>query len=201
MFKFNRLALAVVATSLTAGAFYTHAKQEVTASASVLVQNAFDFTEATPLNFGTITATALTNATGGTTDSITIFSDGTKTKVDNKTPADTNTSIRQIVDGAPGEFTIANAASKTAMEISFPADAELKSSVPGTGIFKISGFSAFDVNLGRGLTVNTNVAEITTDDTGAATFRVGAKLEGTIATGGFEDGTYSGTYKVTVNYK
>ena len=169
-------------------------------TATVTVQNTFTLTQTTALSFGTIRAVAQSD--GANVSTLVVLPDGTSTVTD-----DGSAEITSISPATPGAFAVSGAAPFVDLQIVFPATFELAfaSAPPTSPRFQIpnTGWSAEIIGgANDGLAYNTGTPNLTTDNTGAVAFTVGATLTTDNATtsGSYLDETYTGTYTMTVNY-
>ena len=212
MLKLNRLATAVIASSLATGSFFASAEQTTSSTATVTVQNAFTLTEVTALSFGTIGASASTAALATANHShgyVTVDSINGTTSVEDAagaTVAET-VSLFKIADGAPGEYTVSGTAPFTQMKITAPTAATLSNSAapPANGVFLLSNFELSNAD-GEVITTDTKSAASATDLNGDLTFKLGARLTpaknaaNDAGAMSFIDGEYSGSFNVKVDY-
>ena len=198
MLKRNKISIALLATSVVVSAS-AFAEESVSSTATVTVQNAFDFAETAPLTFGTLTVTKATGTyDAATVPTLIINPDGTLSE--GTSDADTGGSIKRIVDGSPASFEVANAASFTDLTITLPADSAAELTNPSApndnGKFTLLAFKA--LKDGETTAVTTD-GLIGTDLNGSAVFTVGAtlKIEGNKD---YIDGEYVGNYTVKIAY-
>ncbi|ADZ89351.1 DUF4402 domain-containing protein [Marinomonas mediterranea] len=192
-----RLAKALTIGVLAVSSSIAMAAETVTGNASVTVQNAFNLSETTALSFGTIRATG--DTAGTETAALQISSDGTS---NNPTSTDsTAAAISVITAGNAAVFTIDSAAPSSNLTITLPSSAITLTSTLNDGLFSIDTFEATITSGPRDGTAY-SAGNLLTDSTGAVTFAVGATLTtGTGATdGAYDDGSYTGTYSITVDY-
>ena len=178
-------AVALGVASLAADAQAQSAK--LTANATVTVDNSFDLTETTIMNFGTVVAICDTAANSAT---LTISPAGALGTV----PAGAAKFI--VVNSAnatQGVFDVANAAPSTALNVSYANTAALACTAGCSGNQPSLALSA--------ITDDTTAGVTTTSNAGALTFNVGGTLTTTASCANqYEDGVYKGTFDVTVAY-
>lgn len=190
IFKLHHLAIAAVA-ALAVVAFGTQdanaQSQTVNYTASVTVQNTFTVGQTTALSLGTIAAVA--DPTAGTQASMVLSGNAGTTAITN--PALPQTSrILAITAATPGVIAISAAPPSTLFTVTNGSAIQLND--PASATETLFDFTPAAVCAGF---------NCTTDATGALTVNVG----GTLATrqqtgtesGGYTDGTYTGTYSVT----
>jgi len=175
------------------------ANREITAT----VQNSFTIQESSSLTFGTIRAVADVSTNQAT---LIIGSDGTTVTANQASPA----FITVVSDGTPATYTITGAAPNTRLTITDPSAVTLSHTNPTTTnnpTFTVNGFE-YTVTTGGTSSPYTG-SNLQTDGTGSASFSLGVTLStqasATAATAGdlsraYEDGSYRGTYTMTVNY-
>jgi len=165
------------------------ATNEENYTVSVVVDNAFTMTETTPVSFGTISAFA------DSTDTAVLTLNG-QTGIGVVTEVGTAASIIVITAGTPGVVTITSAPPSTAMTIANPASVTLDN--PAT-----TGEATFAADLnatGLGYVTTTNAAgELVIQIGGTLTTEAAGQDSGGIAKS-YTDGTYTGTYVMTVSY-
>ena len=219
MFKRNHVSVtAAVALIFTSSAVFA---ETTTSTATVTVQNAFSLAEVAPLNFGTLAISQTLAQGAGAAALITLPVDGSAMVPTAGTNATTPSSIRAITPGTLAEYAITGAAQFTNLTLTVVSEVGPNGATAAAG--KIEGvnlatlqapgggvntFTIFadntDVlvvggaNDGDPLSVTGN--NLRTDATGAVGFLLGATLEFAQAGLNPEDGDYSGTYSVTVNY-
>jgi len=221
------LKLSALSIALCAG--LAGAQETQTSTATVTIQNAFDLAEDAALNFGTVRATqtvvdAVDNdASGGVLTPSQTSGAGIRIKADGTAAeqvaqvgvsqgagvnaGDTDGSISSVVSiivaGAPGEYSITNAAAFTNLRILDPEDTtELTSpSVPADSKFDLDIDYADMIIVGGGNDGDVvNGTNLLTDGAGAVGFRVGGELTIDAAATTVRDGAYTGTYTITVSY-
>ena len=204
MFKRNHINTAILAGALTLSTATVFAQQDVDVSATVSVQNAFNFSQASALSFGTIRVTQTVSDPLDVGASITIPADGstpTVTAADNTTNPTSEGTISVITPGVPAQFTIDSAAPNTAMTISTIASTTL-TNVATTAGFVLDFTLTDDVQVVGG--PNDGQAytsfNLVTDATGAVGFALGGTLTTEVDEDQYEDVTYSGDYTVEVDY-
>lgn len=203
MFKRNKLniALAVPFAVLMSSA----AVAETTpGTASIQITNAFNLVETTPISFGNVQLTQDTDTGTAGSVSITIAGDATPMSVTASAPTEASANI--LTAGAPGRFDITAAAPFTALDVTFPSAFDLVNTAapPSNPALEVTLAATTTFILGGvndGLVLNPGTNDLITDGTGA----VGISLGGVLTSDGaddepFADGTYSGTYNLTVNY-
>jgi len=157
------------------------ATQSANYTVSVVVDNAFTMTETTAVSFGTVSALATAS------DSSVLTMNG-QTGVGVVTNGATSRLI-VIAAGTPGVVTITGAPPSTAMTIGDPAAVSLGN--PAT-----SGEATFTADL-----TATGLAFVTTTNgAGEMVIRIGGTLTTEITANLYTDGTYTGTYVMTVSY-
>lgn len=230
MFKRNQISTIVVAGLLTVSASNVFAQQDAGGTATVTVQNSFTFNNPTPIDFGTLRVTQpaaqVVTAGSATPAFVTIPSDGTPVTVTNGTAASAtdNATINSIVDGAPAEFTITDAAPFTDLQITMDATG-IPLDLTAAGTPSVEGVNGVEVRqagdtsdnyfiiyaLPSEITVvggnndgdpyNNTTPNLRTDGTGAVGFLLGARLAyNGAATSSPSDGAFTGTYTVEVSY-
>ncbi|WP_395342098.1 DUF4402 domain-containing protein [Ningiella sp. W23] len=214
MFKRNHLYTSLIAATMLAGTSVAYAV-DVTTTASVTVQNAFELTKSADLSFGTLRVTN-TLGTGtpaptavGAAASVNLPSDGTAMVVtqgsSDASGADGVSQISVITEGTPAQFAIANAAQNTRLTLTLPADGTVALSSPldrATDIFEVTFVANEDVTIvaADGTETPFNGINFVTDATGALGFKLGGTLTVADDAFGFGDGDYDGDFTVSVNY-
>lgn len=203
MFKRKQLYTALVSTSLLAAvSMNTLAQTPAVTDATVTVQNTFVLTELTPLNLGTIRATA--DPAGTVQATYIVNANGTTSVPASGGPA---AAISELVEGEPATYEVSGAAGFADIDVTVttPASDELTLSgaPPGTPVFSIGTFTTYITsgpNINTAYVATTN--EATTDVAGSVTFSVGATLstDDAASTEAYADGDYVGNYTVTVSY-
>jgi hypothetical protein len=207
MYKLNKITR-IMGTSLTlAGGVAlslfsssnAYAESVTTATATVIVQNAFSLVESTPINFGTVRAVA--DPLGGTNfASLILAPAGTTTVADAG-----NSAMTALSPATAGLFTITGAAAFTDLTVTFPADFELiTSGAPGTA----PNFSILQANwtgtvvggANDGTTGGTPVPQ--TDLNGDVALQVGTTLTTDVnaSSSPYLDATYAATYTMDISY-
>jgi len=209
MYKRNHIYTSLVTSALLVGTFAANAQtpQEVESDVTVTVQNAFNLLEVAPLNFGSITVAQADGTSGdGSIDTpatIRILPTGAVSTVSTGTDATGTSVISIIAAGSFAEYTIDTAAPNTRMTLTVPAGAQPLSSplTPATAVFNAAFVNA-DVLVvnSDGTEVAYNGINMRTDLAGAVGFKMGGTLTPVATDFDFDDGEYSGTYTVTVNY-
>ena len=147
------------------------------------VQNAFTLAETQILEFGTFTA----KNHGTDVSTIVMANDGTGPTYNNPGSA----RITEVTAGQMGIFDVTGASPSTDLTIALPVSETLTC---GT----CSGSQEdFTVNT---FTSSPGAGSITTDATGAVTVNVGATLTTINSANTYEDGDYTSTYTVSLNY-
>ncbi|WP_067214795.1 DUF4402 domain-containing protein [Marinomonas gallaica] len=170
------------------------ALEQVNGSATVIVQNSFTLQEDSGLDFGTVRASA--DTTGTTVATLTLPADGSASSV----VQGTNATIQEITPGAAATFSISGAAPSTALTLTLPTSTTLTTG-GGTASFTVNNFIA-EVTSGPSNGSTYAASNLITDTAGAVTFSVGADLvtdDGT-PSADYLNGTYTGTYQVSVDY-
>lgn len=160
--------------------------ETVGATVSAVVQNAFDLTQTTPMNFGTLAVFA--DTAGVNTASITLSTAGALSAPSNSAPAQITVVDNSLV--SQGVFDVANAAPSAGVTITLDNTADLAcgACAGGTPVLTLSGLG------------HDQGASPTTSGTGTMTINVGATIT-TVAGGNqYVDNTYSGGFDVTVAY-
>ena len=126
MNKFTYIATTIAIVSASS----SYAAQTANGTATVTVQNAFDFSQATALDFGTIRT--IVSSADGTPNVVTMTlpADGSNPSITETTTGSGNTrsaSMNVITAGTPGEFTVGNAAPNTRLTITLPSPFNLTS--------------------------------------------------------------------------
>ncbi|SBT17448.1 hypothetical protein MGA5115_01559 [Marinomonas gallaica] len=188
--------IAGVTTILTGNAL---AVETLNSNATVTVNNAFTLAESAEMTFGTIRASA--DTTNNVTASLTLPADGSAGTVTAATPAASN--IVVITGGTPASFAITNAAPFTTLTLTLPSSAIDLVTPGGDAQFTVDSFNAV-VSSGPndGDAYNSGTPNLRTDASGAVSFDVGATLitDATTPGSNYEDGTYTGSYTVQVDY-
>lgn len=160
--------------------------ETVNATVSATVQNAFDLTQTTAMNFGTLAAFA--DTAGTKTASISVTTAGALGAPTNNAPAQF-----VVVDNAlvsQGVFDVANAAPTAGVTITFANTTDLScgACVGAPPVLTLSGLG------------HDQGGSPTTSATGTMTINVGATIT-TVAGGNqYEDGSYAGGFDMTVAY-
>ncbi|MCP4320540.1 MAG: hypothetical protein GY787_01515 [Alteromonadales bacterium] len=174
--------------------------QTVNSTVTVGVQNAFTVTETTPLDFGTVRATA--DATNAANFALLVLSpNGTYTPG----AAVGASAISSLVPGTAGEFAISGAASFTNLTVTYPVDdADVLTTAgapPLSPNFTIVSWNGIVVGGSNDGAVATN--NVQTDNTGAVGIKIGATLKTdktTTNTGAYIDAPYSAAYTFDISY-
>ena len=159
-----------------------------TFTATATVSNTITVTETTPLSFGTLAVIGGAAADLAPTATLTVPSDGTIPDQINNVSQGTNAKITIISGVTPGVLQISGAAADSAISIAAPVSTTL---VHPTG-----PTLAFTPEVGGAAAA---FGATTTDAAGELTLYVGGALS-TQETVTYIDGTYSGTYEVTLSY-
>jgi hypothetical protein len=206
MFNPNKITKILGATFVLVSSNSVLAETIPAATATVTVQNAFTFLNPTPLDFGTIRATA---DTSGTNNFATLTLTPTATTATVASSAvNGGAAVSSLVDGTQASFTVSGAAPFTDLEVTFPADGAttLKgASLPASAAnFTIGAWQAFVVGGLNDTDTITTAGTMQTDAAGAVAMNVGATLttdaNGTSITQNYQDAAYTGTYIVIVDY-
>ena len=191
----SKLLISLVAATCTASAI---AAESVTSTATVVVQNAFVLTENQALNFGTIRAKADTS--GSTTASLIIPADGSAHSV-TRTGTEAQSNIIEITAGAPATYSVSSAAPLTNLTITLPTTAIALTNNNSVASFTMGSFGAY-ITSGANSGSAYSASNLQTDANGAVNFSVGATLttDGSTPAADYTDGTFTGTYTITVSY-
>jgi hypothetical protein len=173
----------------------TQAATTVNANASVTVAGTLNITKVADLNMGSIVAVG--GATGDTQPTLVVPAN--TATAPSRTNNDGNIVI--ITPGTPASFEITGAAANTAITITTPVAPVLlsdPSKAPGTSqTFSLGTWTTYPTVSAAPFTNETNAS-------GTLAFNVGATLSATdtnnTAGGAYDDGTYTGTFTVTVSY-
>jgi hypothetical protein len=188
--------------------------ETVSVPASVTVNNAIDFTFTGTLDFGQVRATAAAAAAACT--GLTMPADPALPLIA-ATPAacTTDEGALQAVGGTPTrpEFTIAGTAPFTTLTLTLPTASIALTAATGPGApqFALTDFTAYKTSAATGNialndgTYGLGEGPIITNNTGGATFTVGATLAThaaaiAIPNTNYQDLDYTGTFDVMVNY-
>jgi spore coat protein U-like protein len=182
-------ATAVIAFSLTTNS--AQAQETVSSTATVVVQNAFTLTEVSGLDFGTIVALR-DGAGGGAVSNIVVGAEAANATTVTNAGGANDDRIIELTAGDRAEYAISAALPSTTFSIILPSTPVALNCAACSGAQEDFTVNSF-VDDGADGTV-------TTDGTGAASFFVGAQLDTVSGTATYEDGTYSGTYDVTVTF-
>ncbi|MBQ4831900.1 hypothetical protein J8L70_01465 [Pseudoalteromonas sp. MMG010] len=205
----NIIKLTSIAAAFTFTSFATIA-ETTTVTASVTVQNSFEFTAGDPLNFGIIRATNGSSITDFA--SIELPALAGSNPIYDATGANGDTAEVSVLDDtdlSPATFTIAGASGFTDIAIEdmsgTTVDMIAQDAPPGGPGFTLSDFTFYVVdgtNSGDSGDIDGTPAIITTDINGSATFSLGATLttDKTVFTSYTDDVAYTGDVSVTVNY-
>lgn len=203
MNKFTYLvaAAAVIPMSLS------HAAQTFTGSATVTVQNTFNFAEDSGIDFGTIRAQIGSNDnTNVNIMTLTLPADGSNPTVAITTNGDSSrqSTLNIITPGTPGMFSVSGAAPNAPLTITLPATPFNLTDGSGSGpIFEGAITEAYITSgVNANTTYNGTTILLETDGNGDATFQVGGTLstDSTGNTSNYQDVAYTGQYSITVSY-
>lgn len=227
MFKRNQITTAMLAVTLASVSGASLAQETATGNVGVTVSNAFSVTETTPLNFGTFLVNyrladgTAADAPFGTPASIRMNGDGTYLPaqaaiVGSAGDANDAASFTQIAPGTPGVFAIADAAPNSPMRLDFSNDGtpiRMTKLGDNTVFFTLavaatptSGSDDVEVLDGPAAGQSYNSNNLITDASGAVSFAYGGTLSlpttlvDTAGNTEFTDGTYAGTFTLSVNY-
>lgn len=193
-----------VALLLSSSAAFASDNKISDAKASVTVKNAIDMQEDESMSFGTITAVAGTTAATAVINpqsgSIGIINKG----------GSGDASILQLEQGNAAQFSISGAASFSALQVTLPNSSstltlqtdEIIDPTVKLAEFTLETFTIYDKTAAATPTASSGTTfPVTTDATGSVAFSLGATLStGTDASFTYVDGTYEGTYEVSVSY-
>jgi len=194
LFKLHHLAIAAVAATglMALGAQDAKAQsQTVNYSASVTVQNTFTVGETTALSLGTIAAVA--DPTGANTQATLVLAGNSGTST--ITNGNGTARILAITAATPGVLSVTNAPPSTAFTVTNGSQIQLNDPAA-------TGETTFNFTPGA-VCAGFNC---TTDASGALTINVGGTLttrqqtSGGSEDNGYSDGTYTGTYAVTLAF-
>lgn len=177
----------VAATALVSASDAMAQSQTVTGTVTAVVDNSFVLAETTPMHFGTVVAIC---DTAGANQATLILSTAGAGAITNALPAqfvNVDTTAR-----TQGVFDVTGAAPSTPLNVTLGAAVDLTcGACLGTP----------PALLLSALTDDTGGGTVTTDALGAATIQTGATIS-TAATCGtqYEDGTYVGSFDITVAY-
>lgn len=157
--------------------------ETVATTVTATVNNSIGFSETTALSFGTFTAKSDT----ADTSTILLQPDGTTTVTNG-----TNSRIVALSAAQVGVFDVTGAAPSTSLTLAIPTSAVTLTCGACTG-----SNPTFSVGT---WTSTPAVGSLTTDGSGDATINVGATLSTITNANPYEDGSYSGSYSVSVNY-
>lgn len=208
MLKRHSISKLLLAVAVAAGSTAVFAQQSLNTTATVTVQNAFNFNETTALGFGTLRVA--TDVAGTNVASIVVPADGSAPSASS---TGANASATVLTAGTPAAYTIDSAAPFTNLTITFPTtDISLTaaSAPPGSPDFVLQA-SSFNAQItsgpNNGSAYNTGTPNLQTDVTGAVSFNVGALIHttsGAAAAAGvtsqYIDSAYTGSYQLTVAY-
>lgn len=204
MLKRNKIILAIAAASVAIST-QSFAEESVSSAATVTVQNSFTFAETAALSFGIITVTAGAASDFDDTDNpvtaaiYTVGADGSVNVPEGNVDGGY---ITRIQDGTPASFEISNAARFTKIDLTFPTESiHMRNPIARAdgATFKLKDFTAADAD-GNSINIASGVADdaVETDESGIATFTVGASI--TTTPGSYTDGEFVGNYTVRANY-
>lgn len=183
----------------------------VSVDATVNVNNTFTLTKNSDLHFGSIAAFADTSG-GGDESALVMTADGTLTAT-----SSTNSSIMKLDESlaTPAEIEVGGAAGNSDLTVTFTMDDGAGNYIPFTSInmtppaTPTGGTPRYFIldNLTTQATTGSGTAPtMTTDLTGTLVFSIGGRirtdstdLSGAINTA-YNDGDYTGTFVVNVNY-
>jgi hypothetical protein len=189
----------VLATSSSA-----MADQDATGKATIQVLNTFEFLAVSDLDFGIVRATA-DDTSAGDVATLLISGDPTVTSI----ATDVNLAkLTVLTEGSPAEFTVAGVAAFANLTITLPSSTItlVASGLPGTAAnFKVGTFTAWLTSGGNTGLYDGASNKLLADNSGNATFNVGATLTtdeaGDLITQGYEDDIpYAGSFDVTIEY-
>jgi len=229
MFKRKTIYSAVVASALLSVSAVSLAAETATGTASVTVQNAFDFDQITAINFGTLRATQDRDVDGNSTPTTIAYSevakyrivtDGSSNVLTGYTggSGDVKSSMTEIVAGTPAEFAVTNAApfstlTVTTADPTTALDSDLNGDTSIVSTFTLttpsdsnSVFHAYiddtDVRISGGANDGDtlNQSSPQTDATGAVNLIVGANLYMKKDVDSISDGVYTGNYTIAIDY-
>lgn len=205
MFKRKYLNTALVATTAVLVSSGAVAQENVTGNATVQVSNAFTLAEVTGIDFGNLRVFTDTNTT--TTGEVVVTIPGNTNPMTLAAAAAAEADGNILAQGAPGEYTISGAAPFTALNITYPgADSVTltnQAAPPATPGFVVNFAAAqtFIVGGANDGVVYDGTSNMITDGTGAVGFRLGGILNTEADTDTtYADGTYAGTFTLTVDY-
>ncbi|MFT2109965.1 DUF4402 domain-containing protein [Marinomonas sp. 2405UD68-3] len=199
----NKQKSIVIGSILLAGASSIAVAETVNTTATVTVQNAFNLTEVTPLNLGTLRATA--DPAGTETATVVIPADGSApTAATSGPPA----ALSVLTAGTPATYTVDSAAGFTSLTLTLPGPTTTitvaaAAAPPGTPAFTLGTFTGYITSgPNSGTAYTTATPNLQTDATGTVSFSVGATLttDATTTTSPYIDGDYTGTFPVIVVY-
>lgn len=197
MKKRNQIAQVAILTVAGVSSLNAVAQEVETGNMSVTVQNAFTLAQTTPLSFGTVRA-----KTEGTNIANLIIPSDPNDNVAGSVNA--NASIASIVDGNAAEWSVSDVSAFALLEITLPTTASNVTGValpPGTPGFTADDFTAYVLSGPNANTVYASAGDLQADINGDVTFAVGATLFTAADTDQYFDGSYTGTYSITVNYQ
>lgn len=202
MFKRNLILTAILSSSLIAVSTISMA-ETVTSAATVTVQNAFNLTETSAINFGTLRATGDASG-GGNIATVTI-------KADASTAVPTtsgNAELSVITPGNRGEYAVTGAAAFADLTVTFPSAAVFlvnAAAPPSTPQFEVTvaGWEAEIIGGSNDGDAYLS-SNLQTDVTGAVGFYLGGVVSTDTRTSGqngvYTDGAYTGNYTIEVTY-
>ena len=184
-----------VATAISLFAFNGAAIESADFTATVEVQNSFDFEVSNGLSFGTLR----TNSDPAETASIIVSPRGIAAVTSTTGGAAV---MSELVAGSPASFTVAGASAFATLNLDSSAVAGpiayKDSAPPGTPGFVLSAPTFYVITGASPNSVATTTIQV--DGNGAATFNMGATLTTTTSTASYLDGTYEGQFTLTLDY-
>ncbi len=167
--------------------------ETLTSSADVTVQNAIGFSEVRSLTFGTIVAISEGTPSGSSAAvTVNVAADNDTALTNAGGPFDDT--IIELIPGNRAEYSITGAAPNTDLNVTLPPIV----AIPVTCATCSPGTPNFDA---YPILSNASGNTITTDASGNATLYVGGYiLTDSTAISPYEDGLYTATYDVSVNY-
>ena len=173
-------------------------------TATVSVENTFTFTQQTDLDFGQIAANA---ATDGVDVSTLLLPANPNESVTVTSGTGDVSFINMMTDATSGAFIIEGAAPNTNLTIDFPGEIQLTETTGATTTqFTVDDWTAY-MTSGNNLDTDYDAGtpNLTTGGDGKVAFNLGATLSTDIRTaaenlGTYENGSYSGTFDLTVHY-
>jgi hypothetical protein len=219
MFKRNQFYAAVTAVSLSTLSVGVFSQEVEEGSASVQVSNAFVLQQTAGLNMGTFVVDyQLTDSTAPftTAGAINLKGDGSYDDVVESAGGGTGdiAELTLIAPGSPGTFQVSGAAPNTPLTVEFETGVTLARIGNLAVVFELEVLNSYtaanedhiQVLDGPGAGQVYTGTNLITDATGAVNFAYGGTLslpldyEAVAGANPYTDGTYSGTYDVTVSY-